>query len=207
MSKIHEVLCLIILVSVTVLSAGAMLISEYNTQMELPYYMVLCTSDGFQRWDKPIINISASGDMTPFDWYCIEDIIDEWNTKVAYPKLGYNSKQPDIEIMFDRYEDEQWAGCAWVTSSAKNNKVIEHGYIKIRTSWNYNREHVIRHELGHIMGLGYHSNHPDSTMYNWASGVSEWSYEDLQVIQWIYSNEPGACKPSPDNVYNPYTRT
>lgn len=194
MSKLDRIdkVCVITLIvlSLTIGICNGMLITEYNTQMKLPYYEHVFITDGFERWVQPIINLTATGDMSFADWYAIEDVINEWNTKVDSPKLGYNSKYPDVEINFDRFADEQWAGCAWVTSK---DKIITHGFINIRTSWPFSREHVIRHELGHVLGLGYHSNHPDSTMYKCASGVPTWSDEDMQVIRWIYSNEPGMC--------------
>jgi len=168
----------------------AMLISDYNYQMSLPYYEQIYIADGFERWQQPLINITATGDISKTDWYALEDVINEWNSKIEYPRLGYNNQYPDIEITFDRFDDESWAGCAWVHS---NNKIITHGWINIRTSWSFSREHVIRHEIGHAIGLGYHSNHPNSTMYKWASGVPEWSAEDIHVIQQIYSNPPGMC--------------
>lgn len=187
--NIDRIFVIFIFSCIVFCSVGSgILISTYNEQMKMPYYEGIYINDGFERWDKPLVNITASGDMSPNDWYCIEDVINEWNNKIEYPKIGYNNQYPDIEIMFDKYPDESWAGCAWVSHDGKK---ITHGYIKIRTSWPFNREHVIRHELGHIMGLCYHSNHPNSTMYGSAIGVSEWSQEDIQVINALYSKPIG----------------
>lgn len=182
---IQDILITIIIVSAYVVSVSTgMLLSEYNTEMSQPYYEGIYIDDGMESWDRELVNITVSGNPSPYDWYCIEDVINEWNTKVSRPKIGYSDAYGDIEINFDRHEDDEWAGATWATVY---NKTLLHAYIEVRTSWPFNREHVIRHELGHAMGLCYHSNHPDSTMYKWASGVGQWSQEDIDIITQLYN--------------------
>ncbi len=166
-------------------SVSAMLISEYNAEMQKPYYEQIFIQGGFESWNQSLITVMATGNPSRWDMYCLQDVLNEWNSKVVWPKLGYSTKDPDVVITFGTFTSESWAGCAWTQTDG--NKTLTKGWINIRTSWPCSREHVIRHELGHILGLGYHSNHPDSTMYKYANGAPTWSTEDIQVIEQLYS--------------------
>jgi len=184
--KKENILITIIMVSAYIVCVtSGMLFSEYTQKMELPYYEGIYIEDGFESWNKSVVNISVTGNPSSFDWFCVQDVLNEWNTKVVYPKLGYSNTYPDITIAFVEARDEEWAGATW--AGTDGNKTLMWSYIEVRTSWPLSREHVIRHELGHAMGLCYHSNHPDSTMYGWATGVGQWSQEDIQIIEQLYS--------------------
>lgn len=185
MKRRDKIVTVLMVALIMVGCASAMVISEYNSQMALPYYEHVYITGGFESWNQPLITVCATGNPSKLDMFCLQDVLNEWNSRVEYPKLGYNQSQPDILITFGEFPEMEWAGCAWVTTDGR--KTITKGWINVRTSWPCSREHVIRHELGHVLGLGYHSNHPDSTMYKMATGVPCWSDEDIYVIEQLYS--------------------
>jgi hypothetical protein len=170
---------------------GILVWTDYHTATasddSLPYYYEIFEKDGiFPHWEKDYVNVGVEGQLTDEDWQAIQNVLNEWNYKIKRPKLLLNNTDPDILIEWKYEEDVEWAGATWIDTGG--DKIIESAHIIIRTSWPHSREHVIRHELGHAMGLSYHSNHTNSTMYKYATGVDCWSNEDLEVINTLYHN-------------------
>lgn len=174
-----------ILIVLLILLGGVAYYEYHRTTYEytMPYISETFV-DEYARWDKPVVNLTVVGDCP--DWDHLQDVMNEWNaeTDPPVPRLSYNETYPDITFEWGYLENETWAGATWWKT---HDGIIDSANITIRTSWDFSREHVIRHELGHAMGLSYHSNHPNSTMYKFATGVPSWSSEDLDFIEDLYT--------------------
>jgi hypothetical protein len=173
---------ILIILIVLCIGLSAYEYNRYTKEYKLPY-----KGESFVNhtctWDKPVVNISVVG-KNP-NWDKVQDVMNEWNTVMTdAPKLAYNDTYPDITLQWSTLENESWAGGTWWNVTPDYH--IKDAHIIIRTSWPFNREHVIRHELGHAMGLSYHSNHPNSTMYKYATGVPKWSQEDIDMVNQLY---------------------
>jgi hypothetical protein len=138
----------------------------------------------FPYWDQDYVEIEMIGNYDKEDLDSVTEIMDEWNGLVDRPKLIMGSDLPtDIILEFKDVPGEGWAGATWNTGEYP----VTESYIIIRTDYTYCRENVIRHELGHAMGLAYHSGHLSSSIYKCANIFSSyWSNEDIVVIHTIY---------------------
>lgn len=176
-----------ICIILAILSVACLGYYEYNKstiEYKSDYYEVQFGNSS-HYWHKEVVNISASGNMDTMDWVALQDVMNEWNMiGDPVPDLEYDNSYPDITISWRPMENETYAGATWWYVEGDS---ISSASIVIRTSWNDAREMVIRHELGHAMGLSYHSNHPNSTMYKYANGAVNWSEEDLTVISHLYT--------------------
>lgn len=182
--------CLWIILILCVCTLAGTGIYEYNKmtyEYSLPYVGEKFIEGDYATWDQDVVNVTVMGDCP--DWNKLQDVLNEWNEVMPgnVPRLAYNSTYPDIYISWKPEMDEDWAGGTWWVVDDEED-TIEEATIVIRTSWSFSREHVIRHELGHAMGLSYHSNHPNSTMYKYANGVNKWSDEDINMLSTIYGN-------------------
>lgn len=187
---------------ITIFGVVAPLATYYNNNPGLPVvYMFGWIDEGdyyneifldpFPYWDQEYINVAITGYPSEEDMMYCTEIFNEWNTLGNVPIIIMDKNRPtDLEINFDLYENEPWAGGTWIKTVNDENKIITYSHIAIRQSWPYCRENVIRHEFGHAMGLAYHSNHISSSIYNYANVYSSyWSDEDLQVIHSIYDSK------------------
>lgn len=179
----YLLMILLVIIVVIIFAIGYCEYTSQSNEYKLGYYEKMLSDSPFY-WHKNVVNISASGDMDTDDWYALQDVMNEWNMiEDPVPDLAYDERYPDIKIAWKPMKNETYAGITWWHVDGED---IISADIIIRTSWDHSREMVIRHELGHAMGLSYHSNHPNSTMYRMANGVENWSEEDLVVINHLY---------------------
>jgi len=177
---------IVVILMVFLLAVVGINIRDYNSEMDLPYIQQKFTDGEYGHWNSSFVSIGVTGNYTRSDLFYLQNVMNEWNTKIKTPKLGFsNNTDPDILIRFDPFENEEWAGCMWA-EGGENNTIVK-AYINVRTSWPFARECVIRHELGHSMGLSYHSNHPNSAMYKYANGAPCFSNEDIKMIKSLYN--------------------
>lgn len=204
MNKIDMIVgvaCLILATLIAIFGIIAPIATFCNSNPGIPVYYAfgfVDEGDYFEEifldplpyWDTEFINVEITGCPSEEDMIACNEIFNEWNTLGNVPILIIDpNKEPDIIINFEMFDDDDvsWAGGTWIKTVDDNNEVITFAHIDIRQSWPYCRENVIRHELGHALGLAYHSNHVTSSIYKYANVYSSyWSEEDLEVIHGIY---------------------
>lgn len=63
-------------------------------------------------------------------------------------------------------------------------------------------KHTLMHELGHKLGLA-HSEDPNSVMYPYYNGVTEWSTDDKEALRAVYNRSYTKCYAFQKNVIRP----